>query len=122
MRTGEEIGEGNLLLGPSRGSTWGTWSGWLTLTQLVRALLVGALSGSLCFIAPDKGVGTLAEATLVPVTTGVFVTHLPPVEGIAVALSRGVKQKIRLVQIDLNLGLLDRALKNEHNSTWFIKF
>ena len=81
---------GNLLLGPSRGPTWGTWGGWLALPLLIRALLVWALSGSLCFIAADKWVGTLAEATFVPVTTGIFVTHLPPVEGIAVALRRGL--------------------------------
>ena len=95
VRTVEEIVVGNLLLGPSRGSTWGTRSGWLALPLLVRALLVGALlvgalSGSLCFIAVDKLVGTLAEATFVPVTTGIFVTHLPPVEGIAVALRRSL--------------------------------
>ena len=69
VRTVEEIGDGNLLLRPSRGSTWGTRSGWLVRALcagvllvgvlLVGVLLVGALSGSLCFIASDKWVGTV---------------------------------------------------------------
>ena len=59
MRTGEEIGDGNLLLRPSRGSTGGTRSGWL-----VRALLVGVLSGSLCFKASDKWVWTQGSSVL----------------------------------------------------------
>ena len=78
------------------------------------------INSKILLTKPHSGIAVLMLSYLLPIRWqchAVVSDHT-----VSKSITRGVKQKLRLVQIYLNLGLLDRAFKNEHNSTWFINF